>query len=506
MTMPSSPPLILLSDDDQSIRLVASKALAKAGFQVKTADTIAGLMGLTEHHDATVLVSDVVYPDGDALDFLPQIKANRPDLHIIMMSARSTLLTAVKAQEGEVFAYLPKPFSLELLVDTVKSALAATPKSNGAVEMNQIGGDHSQIVGTSPAMQDIFRSMARLVPTDLSVMINGESGTGKEVVAKALHDLGPRKDGPFVALNMAAIPRDLIESELFGHEKGAFTGADRRLDGRFAQAKGGTLFLDEIGDMPPEAQTRLLRVLQDGGFTRVGGREVIKSDARIIAATHQSLPSMINKGQFREDLYYRLNVVPLDLPPLRERAEDIPALVQYFMAKSASEGLPHKTVSPAAMDMLIAAPWHGNVRELENLIRRLLVLVDDDIITPQDLASLIHLPPEVNGEADHANADKAADKANTAMPPSLSEAVAFHLNRFFDAHEGDLPASGLYGRILEEVERPLITATLKASGGNQIRAADILGLNRNTLRKKMQLLGLIPASNPTSRRGKRGAK
>lgn len=480
-------PLVLLSDDDQSIRLVASKALSNAGFQVKTADTIASLMALIDHHDAQVLISDVVYPDGDALDILPQIKSHRPDLSIIMMSARSTLLTAVKAQEGEVFAYLPKPFPLEDLVETVKSAFAAAPKQTdvSGEDEDSISRDQSQIVGTSPAMQDIFRTMARLVPTDLSVMITGESGTGKEVVARALHDLGARRQGPFVALNMAAIPRDLIESELFGHEKGAFTGADRRLDGRFAQAKGGTLFLDEIGDMPPDAQTRLLRVLQDGGYTRVGGRAVIQSDARIVAATHQSLPELINKGLFREDLYYRLNVVPLNLPPLRDRAEDIPDLVRHFMARASQDGLSSKTIDDDAMAMLKAHSWSGNVRELENLIRRLLVLVDDDVVTPRDLADLVVSPQSASQEN---------IQENMVAADNLGQAAAHHIDRFFAGHNGAMPAPGLYSRVLEEVERPLIIATLNATGGNQIKAAEILGLNRNTLRKKIQLLGIMPSS------------
>jgi two-component system nitrogen regulation response regulator GlnG len=484
--MMKSAPLILLSDDDQSIRLVASKALNHAGFQVKTAESLGGLMALIEHHDAAVLVSDVVYPDGDALEMLRQIKSTRPDLSIIMMSARSTLLTALKAREGEVFAYLPKPFALEVLVDTVKSALIAASKSAAAdapvsdSDHGHIIG-HNDIIGTSPAMQDIFRSMARLVPTDLSVMITGESGTGKEVVARALHDLGGRQDRAFIALNMAAIPRDLIESELFGHEKGAFTGADRRQDGRFAQAQGGTLFLDEIGDMPADAQTRLLRVLQDGNYTRVGGRELIKSDARIIAATHQSLPRLIDQGQFREDLYYRLNVVPLNLPPLRERREDIPDLVRHFMARATKDGLKAKRITPEAMDIMMDHLWPGNVRELENLILRLLVLVDDDTVTPKDL------PAAITPEADLAPSTE-----------TLSAAVALHIDRFFTAHADDLPAPGLYVRVLEEVERPLILATLQATGGNQMRTAEILGLNRNTLRKKIQTLGIAPAGTASA--------
>ena len=474
-------PTVILADDDHAIRLVASTALGNAGFTVKTAETLSDLMILIDHINAPVLISDVVFPDGDALDVLPEIKSSRPDMAIVMMSARSTLLTAVKAQEGEVFAYLPKPFPLETLVETVTSAFNSaltTPAEMlfGDDDQDQLIG--GQLIGQSPAMQDIFRSMARLVSTDLSVMITGESGTGKEVVARALHDLGQRKKGPFVALNMAAIPRDLIESELFGHEKGAFTGADRRSDGRFAQAKGGTLFLDEIGDMPPDAQTRLLRVLQDGGLTRVGGREVIKSDARIIAATHQSLPELIKKGQFREDLYYRLNVVPLHLPPLKDRAEDIPELAKHFIKKASKEGLRAKNIDDQAMGLMLAHDWPGNVRELENMIRRLLVLVDDEVIKSNHINAVLTLDPS----------EKQPENGHQGQ--RLMDVAALHINRFFDSHHGDLPAPGLYQRVLEEVEKPLITATLRATSGNQIKAAEVLGVNRNTLRKKITTLGL----------------
>ncbi len=468
--------LVLLADDDKAIRLVISAALSHGGYDVKTAATLAELTDFLSHSEAAVLISDVVFPDGDALDLLPDIKAKNPDMAIIMMSARSTLLTAVKAQELEVAAYLPKPFPLETLVAAVDSALTnkTISQADDAPPTEEQGG----LIGQSPAMQDIFRSMARLVSTDLSVMISGESGTGKEVVARALHNLGgralPNLGGrPFVALNMAAIPHDLIESELFGHEKGAFTGADRRADGHFSRAQGGTLFLDEIGDMPPNAQTRLLRVLQDGSYTRVGGREAIRSDARIIAATHQHLPDLIASGQFREDLYYRLNVVPLNLPPLRDRAEDIPALTHHFIKRAQAEGLAAKVISKESMALLMGHRWTGNVRELENLIRRLLVLVDDDAIESHHLLPMLGQSPDNRAESDN-----------------LSASVAHHINVFFDAHAGDMPRTGLYRLILDEVERPLIERTLQATGGNQLKAAEILGLNRNTLRKKIAALGI----------------
>ena len=484
--------LILLSDDDHSIRLVTSKALAKAGYVVKMAETLSGLMDLIDHHHARVLITDVVYPDGDALGILPEIKQMRPDLKIIMMSARSTLLTAVKAQESEVFAYIPKPFALDQMVDTVADALNVAKNDEDAVsDIARSDDEQTQLIGRSPAMQDIFRTMARLVSTDLSVMITGESGTGKEVVARALHDLGNRKDRPFVALNMAAIPRELIESELFGHEKGAFTGADRRTDGRFAQAKEGTLFLDEIGDMPPDAQIRLLRVLQDGGYTRVGGRDVVLSDARIIAATHQHLPELISKGLFREDLYYRLNVVPLNLPPLRDRPDDIADLVQRFLVRGVQNGLPMKTVSDDGVNYLEGYRWPGNVRELENLVKRLLVLVDEDIITSREIALVL--------KSSSSERMISSDPTSMAEHDNLADVAAFHLDQFFKAHHGDLPSPGLYSRIMAEIERPLIEKTLTATGGNQIKAAEVLGLNRNTLRKKIQTFGISIMSARMSR-------
>jgi two-component system nitrogen regulation response regulator GlnG len=331
------------------------------------------------------------------------------------------------------------------------------------------------IVGRSPAMQEIYRLIARLVSIDLSVLISGESGTGKELVARALHQFGKRRHGPFVAINMAAIPKDLIESELFGHEKGAFTGAMARHIGRFEQAEGGTLFLDEVGDMPLEAQTRLLRVLQEGEFTTIGGRKPIRTDVRIIAATNHQIRRIVDQGLFREDLFYRLNVVPLRLPPLRERKSDIADLVRYFLSRAVAEGLPEKAVSAEAMERLKHYDWPGNVRELENLVRRLAALSADDIIGPEAIdaelaeAATAKTPSEGEGE-------------------SLGSAVERHLSRYFLAHANALPPPGLYDRVLHEIERPLVSLSLQATRGNQIRAAALLGLNRNTLRKKIREL------------------
>jgi two-component system nitrogen regulation response regulator GlnG len=325
-------------------------------------------------------------------------------------------------------------------------------------------------------MQEIYRVLARLMGTDLTVMIYGESGTGKELVARALHNYGKRRNGPFVPVNMAAIPRELIESELFGHEKGAFTGATARFEGRFEQATGGTLFLDEIGDMPLEAQTRLLRVLQDGTYTTVGGRTPLEADVRIVAATHRDLRQMVRQGLFREDLFYRLNVVPIRLPPLRERSEDIPELARHFLKLCQAQGLPVKRLSPEALERLKLYRWPGNVRELENLVRRLSALYSQETLGVDVVeAELVEAPPEPSG---------------APAGESLSAAIERHLRDYFGAHEAGLPAAGLYDRVLRELERPLIEVSLAATRGNQLKAAHLLGLNRNTLRKKIKELDI----------------
>src|SRR3712207_6713527 len=336
---------ILLADDDAAIRTVLNQALSRAGYEVRSTSNAATLWRWVAQGEGDLIITDVMMPDENAFELLPRIKKIRPELPIIVMSAQNTFMTAIKASERGAYEYLPKPFDLKELVAIVGRALS---RPRGQVPANDADAEEIPLVGRSPAMQEVYRALARLMPTDLTVMIMGESGTGKELVARALHDYGKRRAGPFVAVNMAAIPRDLIESELFGHEKGAFTGATSRSAGRFEQAEGGTLFLDEIGDMPMEAQTRLLRVLQQCEYTTVGGRVPIKTNVRIIAATNKDLRISIQQGLFREDLFFRLNVVPLRLPPLRERVEDIPDLVRHFFALIEKEGLPRKQLDVEA--------------------------------------------------------------------------------------------------------------------------------------------------------------
>jgi two-component system, NtrC family, nitrogen regulation response regulator GlnG len=467
---------ILVADDDAAIRTVLNQALSRAGYEVRSTSNAATLWRWVSQGDGDLVITDVVMPDENAFDLLPRIKKLRPDLPIIVMSAQNTFMTAIRASERGAYEYLPKPFDLKELIAIVGRALSQPRTKPEAPPLDDF--DSIPLVGRSPAMQDIYRVLARLMQTDLTVMISGESGTGKELVARALHDYGKRRSGPFVAINMAAIPRDLIESELFGHEKGAFTGANTRNPGRFEQAEGGTLFLDEIGDMPMEAQTRLLRVLQQGEYTTVGGRTPIRTDVRIIAATNKDLRILIQQGLFREDLFFRLNVVPLRLPPLRERVEDIPDLIRHFFALAEREGLPQKQIETAALERLKRHRWPGNVRELENLARRLAALYPQDTIT----AAVI--------EGELAQPAIAIATEEPRGEESLAGAVERHLNRYFGEFGDGLPPPGLYHRVLREIEYPLLSAALAATRGNQIRAADLLGVNRNTLRKKIRDLDI----------------
>lgn len=466
---------ILLVDDDAAIRMVVTEALKRDGHEVRTAGSVAEQVALLESFVPDVLITDVVLPDGNGLDLVPTILAQRPELPVIVLSAQNTLTTAVRATEQGAFEYLPKPFDLDELTRAVRDGLA---RSQGREEPAAPSEDADlPLIGRSAAMQDVYRMIARVVSTDLTVLVLGESGTGKELVARALHDLGGRKASPFIAVNMAAIPRELIEAELFGHERGAFTGALVRNAGRFEQAAGGTLFLDEIGDMPMEAQTRLLRVLQSGEFTTVGGARTIRADVRIVAATNRDLSHLVANGQFREDLFYRLNVVPVTLPALRARRQDIALLARHFLDRAAESGLPRKQLDPQAIAVLESHDWPGNVRELENMMRRMAVLSRDDTIGAGEVRVLLggaysaHTPDEVD--------------------PGIAAAIRARLERLAIEEPAALHDGSLYDRIIGEVERPLIEALLERHGNNQLRAARALGINRNTLRKRLDTLGMF---------------
>lgn len=465
---------ILVADDDQAVRTVLTQALKREGYEVLAADNGATLYQWVLEGRGDLVITDVMMPGENGLDLIPKIHRRAPGMRVIVISAQNALTTAVSASEKGALEYLPKPFDIDDLLSVVKNALRRRPagEQNNAAEELQVTEalDKSFVIGQSRAMQEIYRTIARLRSSDLTVLMTGESGTGKEVIARALHRFSRFADGPFVAINMAAIPRELIESELFGHEKGAFTGATQRHAGRFEQAEGGTLFLDEIGDMPMEAQTRLLRVLQEGEFTPVGARRSVKTRVRVIAATHQDLRARVREGRFREDLYYRLNVVPLHVPPLRERAEDIPALAQHFLRGCGAV----KVFEPAAMAALQAHGWPGNVRELENAVRRLAALYAEEVIDAD----------AVYGVMAAAASLPSAQSATGAG--GLSAAVA----QILSADASLMAGRDVYDRVLREVEKPLITRMLEMTGGNQIRAAELLGLNRNTLRKKIRDLDI----------------
>ncbi|MDH3742138.1 MAG: nitrogen regulation protein NR(I) [Hyphomicrobiales bacterium] len=473
---------ILLADDDAGIRTVLNQALKRAGYEVRSAATAASLWKLVAGGEGDLVITDVILPDENGFDVLNRIKRARPELPVVVISANNTIMTAITAAERGAYEYLPKPFDLDELLKVVDRALqdAARPAAHGASSRHDASGQEMPLIGSSRTMQDIYRIIARMTQSDLTVMITGESGTGKELVARALHDFGQRRSGPFVPVNMAAIPRELIESELFGHEKGAFTGATSRYAGKFEQAEGGTLFLDEIGDMPMEAQTRLLRVLQENEFTTIGGRTAQVADVRIIAATHRDMTSMIASGSFREDLFFRLNVVPIRLPALREHIEDIDDLARHFLDLAVGQGLPVKQLGEGVLERLKQHHWPGNVRELENLIKRLLAVYSGEAIT------LEHTEAEL--------AKQPSGAAGNVADMTIAEFMENHLAQYVASFGQALPPAGMYERIIREVEAPLITAALAATQGNQLRAAELLGINRNTLRTRIRELDLRLAS------------
>ncbi|WP_419610328.1 nitrogen regulation protein NR(I) [Thiolapillus sp.] len=454
---------VWIVDDDRSIRWVLEKALAKAGFDVRSFEHPGDLLKALQAYEPAVIVSDIRMPEMDGLTLLGKIHELQPELPVIIMTAHSDLDSAVKAYDVGAFEYLPKPFDLQDAVDQVGRAVASRKKDT-ASDGSELG-ENAGIIGEAASMQEVFRAIGRLAKSNISVLINGESGTGKELVARALHEHSPRAEQPFIALNMAAIPRELMESELFGHEKGAFTGAQTRRVGRFEQAEGGTLFLDEIGDMPAEAQTRLLRVLADGEFYRVGGGSTVRANVRIIAATHQDLEEQVARGRFREDLFHRLNVIRIHIPPLRERREDIGVLMEHFLRKAAQElEVEAKRLTPDAHTRLQEFSWPGNVRQLENTARWLTVMASGQDIYPQDL------PPEISAETGESGAPASADGDWRAM---LQDWVAAS----YEAGQTGL---------LNEVETVMIKAALLATGDRRQEAAQLLGWGRNTLTRKLK--------------------
>lgn len=466
---------ILVVEDDPAIAMIVCEALRPEAAEVISVATLAERDRQLAVRLPDLVITDVVLPDGDGLDSLPPLLATS-DIPVIVLSAQNTLDTAVRAADRGSYDYLPKPFDLGELTSSVRAALGRR-RGQTAVPVADSGPASYGLVGRAPAMQAVYRTIARLASNDLAVLVLGESGTGKELVARAIHATGLRRTGPFVAINMAAIPRDLIEAELFGHEKGAFTGAVARKAGRFEQASGGTLFLDEIGDMPIEAQTRLLRVLQSSEYSRVGGHEVLRADVRIVAATHRDISQMVQDGQFREDLYYRLNVIPVVMPPLRERRSDIAALVEHFAGEAQVAGLPERRFTKAALARMAAHEWPGNVRELANFVQRLAVLARDTDVTVDDIEAIFG--GGLNCEV--AEAEGQAARIGAAVTAWADIALA-----------NDAPGA-LHDRLADIVDTALLRAVLAHQGGNQLATARLLGINRNTLRKRLSELGLNPA-------------
>jgi two-component system, NtrC family, nitrogen regulation response regulator GlnG len=465
---------VLIVEDDASIGLVVSAALAAEDIDVQLCDTVSARDVALANGHFDLMLTDVVLKDSDGLATLKELMAATPDMPVIIMSAQNTLETAVRASEINAFEYFPKPFDLNDLVLAVKQGIEkrrAIPDSPA----DMLAEANLPMIGRSAAMQDVYRMVARLLRNDLSVLISGESGTGKELVAEAIHSLGHRKTGPFVAVNMAAIPSELIEAELFGHEKGSFTGAVGQAIGRFEQAQGGTLFLDEIGDMPKHAQTRLLRALQSGVISRIGGKASIRLDVRIVAATNQNLEELIAKGAFREDLFYRLNVVPINMPPLRDRTEDIGLLAQHFLMLAAKDGLPARKIDDGAISTLMTMPWRGNIRELRNLIYRLALVCREDVITEATIFQ---------------NVEHAIDTDAPLQGASFEAAVAQFLR---EQKLRGSPREKLYPKALAQFEIPLLQHVMRQVKGNQLKAAALLGINRNTLRKKLTDYAIGPA-------------
>jgi len=459
---------VWIVDDDRSIRWVFEKALQREGIPCRLFESATDALAVLAAEPPRVVVSDIRMPGISGITLLERIRAQQPQVPVIIMTAYSDLESAVSAFQGGAFEYLPKPFDVDAAVDLIRKALEESRRNTNEREPDE---PMPEMLGQAPAMQEVFRAIGRLSQSHATVLITGESGSGKELVARALHRHSPRAASPFIAINTAAIPRDLLESELFGHERGAFTGAQTARQGRFEQAEGGTLFLDEIGDMPAELQTRLLRVLSDGHFYRVGGMQPIRSNVRVIAATHQDLDQRVRDGLFREDLYHRLNVIRLRLPPLRERAQDIPLLTRHFLQHSARElGVEAKRLSDNALRYIVGLSFPGNVRQLENLCHWLTVMAPGQTVEIDDL------PPDLRG---------------AAAPGAASTESDWLVQLDRHADESLLRGErGILDRLSRDFERILITRALQHTGGRRIEAAQLLGLGRNTLTRKVQELGI----------------
>ena len=467
---------ILVADDEESIRWVLSKALSKQGYQVDLATNGQQALEMSRQKDYDLAVLDIKMPGMSGLDLLSRIQEESPETLVVIMTAESSMKNAVEAMKRGAYDYITKPFDLDTLDAIILKAQKASEVTEEVSRLKDELKEHYQldraIIGQSPPMQALYKVLGKIAPSDVTVLIVGESGTGKELVARAIHFNSPRLGKPFIALNCAAIPRELLESELFGHEKGAFTGATERKTGKFEQANGGTLFLDEIGDMPLELQAKLLRVLQEREITRTGGTSIIRVDVRIIAATNQNLKKKVQDREFREDLFYRLNVVPVELPPLRQRREDIALLVDYFLGRAREDYQTNaRGVTAEAMKLMQNHSWPGNVRELEHTLQRAALLSPDALLSPADFPDLL------------------SEQKTEQNESSLEGLIAAKLQNSLaqiDIQEMD----NLYDMVLHQMERPLINIVLDKTRGNQVKASEILGINRNTLRKKIQTLGL----------------
>jgi two-component system nitrogen regulation response regulator GlnG len=469
-------PKILIADDEDGLRWVLEKGLKEVGYEVTAVKDGEAALRRAETEPYDLIFLDIRMPGLDGLSVLARLRASRPDALVIVMTAHGTMETAIQAMQRGAYDYLAKPFDIDEVLLLAERALTARRLTQEVASLKtgiQEVWEFGALIGRHPRMQEIYKAIGRIAASDVTVLLRGESGTGKELVARAVHHYSRRAGRPFVAVSCAAIPAALLESELFGHERGAFTDAKERKLGKFELAHSGTLFLDEVGDMPPELQTKLLRALQERSFERVGGHEAIRVDVRILAATNRDLEGMIKDGRFRDDLYYRLNVVTLNLPPLRERRRDIPLLVDHFLAKY-TDHLGQRIVAPEALDRLVGYEWPGNVRELENVVQRAMVMATGGVILPE------HLPIGAVSAA-----------ASVAVDATLEEIIE---RRLLDCVRGlrEHANANLYDLMMGLVEKPLFRAVLRETGGNQVRAAQLLGINRNTLRKKLKEHGIDP--------------